>query len=441
MRQVAAFPLTMCGLKPGGFPDVASAKGLSKECDLMIQTEGMPERKLLLERAAKCGDWMVRNQFTDRLDANRGRCIRSYDMDTKETNYTGNWMTGCMLNALLALWKRTGDGRYLHAAEMAGRYIVSLQVMDRDDRHFGAIREITPQSLEFAPRDSSSGAWGLVWLAEATKNDLYLQRARLYGDWLVEKGMYRGWPLFACYLDPSLETFYSRGSFQSGSGLFLYDLFMLTGDPKYIERGLEPIARIYRDDFVLESGELVLERDPFTNEITCPKEGDSTVYHHRFNDDFGSAMLIAASRLLNDPSYLDAAVRFTRNAVSHQDLDGGFGGGAIPPAVPVVGMLCLDLGEILGDEPLKQAAARCLSKQLATQFLDTGDAKIDGAFQGMYEGEDTNPKGHRCMNMRTTAYALQFLLKAESDLADIWLGIHNRQYRDRRWSGLYDLVW
>lgn len=125
---------------------------------------------------------MVRNQITDRMDANRGRGIRSYDAKTGRKVLTGNWMTGTMLMSLLALWKRTGDERYRHAAVLAGRYIVSLQVMDRHDRYFGAIREITPQSIEFAPRDAVSSAWGLVWLAEATGEQLYLDRACMFAD-------------------------------------------------------------------------------------------------------------------------------------------------------------------------------------------------------------------------------------------------------------------
>ena len=43
--------------------------------------------------------------------------------------------------------------------------------------------------------------------------------------------------------------------------------------------------------------------------------------------------------------------------------------------------------------------------------------------------------------MRTSCYALMALLKAESKLADIWLGTHNKPFTDHRWTGLHDLVW
>ena len=395
---------------------------------------------LLLERAVLCGGWMMRNQITDRQDANNGRCIRSYDMDTGELVLTGNWMTGSMAAALAALWKRTGDAACLEAAERAGRYIMSLQVMDQRDRHFGAIRELTPQSIEFAPRDATSAAWGLVWLAEATGKSIYLERARLFGDWLVDRGMYRGWPMYAIYMDDAMDNFYSRGSFQSGAGLFLYDLFRLTGDAKFIEKGLLPIATIYRDDFITDSGKLILERDPFTNEITCPKDGEDFVYQHAYNDDYGAAMMIQASNLFADRSFIERGALFARWLVGQQEPGGGWTGGLRPSAVPVAGMILRDYGTLLNDDALLAAADRALEKLLSTQYLDTGDGRMDGAFQGAYEGKDEERLGRRCVNMRTTAYALMALLKAESDLADIWLGIHNKPFRDHRWQGMHDLV-
>jgi hypothetical protein len=34
-----------------------------------------------------------------------------------------------------------------------------------------------------------------------------------------------------------------------------------------------------------------------------------------------------------------------------------------------------------------------------------------------------------------------FLLKSESDLKGMWLGIHNRPFEDQRWKGTHALVW
>lgn len=395
----------------------------------------------LLERAVRCGEWMIRNQITDRQDANRGRSIRSYDADTGEKVLTGNWMCGTMAASLCALRKRTGNDGYLRGAELAGRYIMSLQVMDTRSEYFGAIRELTPQSIEFAPRDATSAAWGLVWLADATGDQLYLDRARLFGDWLVEKGMYNGWPLYAVYMDPKLANFYSRGSFQSGAGLFLHDLFMLSGDAKYVEKGLQPIARVYRDDFINDDGSLNLDRDLFTGEITSPRPGDTRLPQHAYNDDFGAAMMVAASRLFGDPSYMRKAALFAHWLIRNQDADGGYEGGTIPSAVPVSEMIFRDYGTLMDDRMLLDAADRTLDRILEMQYIDHPDTCIDGAFHGVYEGSKTNKRGRICVNMRTTAYSLMALLKAESDLADIWLGIHNKPFRDQRWVGTHDLVW
>lgn len=406
-------------------------------------TQGLFGPATLFDRAVKCGDWMVRNQVTDRQDANRGRGIRSYDALTGEKVLTGNWMTGCMAMSLLALWKRTGDERYRHSAVLAGRYILSLQVMDREDRYLGAIRELTPQSIEFAPRDAVSAAWGLVWLAEATSEQLYLDRARLFADWLIEKGMYRGWPMYAIYMDPNLDHFYSRGSFHGGTGLFLHDLFRLCGDQRYIEHGLLPIATIYRDQFIRDDGSLALERDPFTGEVTHAADSLDTEHHpqHAVNDDFSAAMLLAASRLFGDRSFVERAALYARWVASIQDPDGGYVGGRIPSGVPVSEMYLRDIGEESGDGTLLQAADKALGKLVSMQYLDTGDPCIDGAFHGIYEGREPDKWGRTCVNMRTTAYALVALLKAESDLEGIWLGTHNPPFRDYRWIGTHDLIW
>jgi len=382
---------------------------------------------------------MLRNQVTFRQDANKGRTIRSYDANSKEKILTGNWMTGHLAMCSLALWKRTGKKKYLEAAELAGHYIMSLQVMDREDPHFGAIRELTPQSIEFAPRDAAGGAWGLIWLARTTGNPEYARRARLYGDWLVEKGMYRGWPLFAVYMDERLDNFYSRGYFHGGTGLVLHDLFMLTGDAKYIEKGLSPIARVCRDEFINDDGTLVKERDPFTGKVTDPRPGREHI--PVVNDDFSSLMMIAASRLFGDDSYVEKAARYARWLASIQDEDGGFLRGKVPSGVPVGEITLRDIGTVTNNRGLIKAANRALEKLVTMQFLDTGEPCIDGGFFGVYEGVEPHREGRTCVNMRTSGYALMAMLKAEGELENTWLGLNNPPFRDHRWEGMHELIW
>jgi hypothetical protein len=251
--------------------------------------------------------------------------------------------------------------------------------------------------------------------------------------------MYRGWPLFACYMDEKLSHFYSRGYFQSGAGLFLHDLFLLTGETKYVEKGLLPIATIYRDSFFTEDGTVIKERDPFTGKIAPEEPGTEGL--EVVNDDWGALMLIAASRLFGDSSFVEKAALFARWLARIQDPDGGFLNGKIPSGVPVGQVTLRDVGVEVADHSLLDAADRAMQKLLSMQFMDTGDPCIDGGFLGLYEGKETNREGRTCVNMRTSGYALMALLKSESDLRNIWLGFHNDRFIDHRWTGMHDLTW
>lgn len=336
--------------------------------------------------------------------------------------------------SLCALRKRTGEEKYRQAAEYAGRYILSLQVMDqREKRYYGAMREITPQSVEFAPRDATTAAWALVWLYHTTKNPLYLDRANLYGEWHMNYGMLDGWPLYACFMDPQMKDFYAQGSFQSGTGLFYHDLFLATGDSRFIEKGFRPIAENYRDRFTHDDGHIILERAVFSGEITSeePPDLNSKAGMHLYNDDFGAAMLFKAADFFKDISFSDAARRFVLWLAKHQNPQGDFGDHS-PSGVPVSAMYFDEMGQRDSDAVLLAARDKALERLLAMQFLDTCDSQLDGAFTGAFESYTgaTQQPGELCMHMRTTGYALMAMLKLESDLADIWLGAHNTPFAD-----------
>lgn len=386
-----------------------------------------------------CSEWILGNQIQDRQDANRGRGLRCYDQATGTKTLTGNWQTGTLCMSMLAMYKRTGDEKYLEAAEFAGHYIMSLQVVSRDDeRYYGAIRELTPQSIEFAPRDATTAAWGLVWLYEATKNQKYLRRAELFGRWHMRFGMHDGWPLYACYMDHELEDFYSQGAFQSGTGLFYHDLFMVSGDSSFIEKGLRPIAEKYRDDFFYEDGQIISSRDPFTRKVSSSQEGRGM---HAYNDDFGAAMLQAAADLFKDESYRETAYRYALWLSSEQRDDGGFSDN-IHSGTPVALMYFNDLGTYYKDEKLLKARDKALEKLLSMQVFDTGDSQLDGAFSGKYEGsKELFDKNSICVNMRTTGYSLMALLKLSGELNDIWLGRFNPEFVDPQTKGMHNLIW
>ena len=396
--------------------------------------------KLLLDRAILCAEWQVRNQVKDRQDANRGRFIRSYDQATGQTALTGNWQTGTALMALLAVYRRTGDARYLEAADFAGHYLMSLQVMDQSEKYYGAIREITPQSIEFAPRDATSAAWAFVWLYNFTGNETYLKRAILFAEFHLKYCMCEGWPMYACYMDNALDDFYARGSFQSGTGLFYHDLFMASGDPRYIAQGLRPIADNYCKYFICEDGSLGQEREIFTwqTKESASKQENVHIRMHMFNDDFGVPMLQAAAEIFKDENFRLAALRFVRwlavNLPKHYEK--------IDSALPMGAMYFSDFGHRYKDQKLLDACEWAVETLLKTQYLNTGDSKLDGAFHGSYEGPPGATGGGKCcINNRTTSYSLIALIRLENEPENIWLGGRNRKFIDPLTLGMHKLVW
>ena len=407
----------------------------------------MNDSKALLNAAQRTADWMVANQITDRLNANKGRGLGTYVKDTGYERLTANWETGCLCMCLLAMYRRTGKEIYLQRAELAGRYIMSLQIMDsREKRYYGAIREITPQSLEFCPRDATTAAWGLVWLYNATKNPLYLDRATLFGDWHMTYGMYEGWPLHGMIMDGAFTDRYAKGPFQSGTGLFYYDLFMASGDCRYIQNGMKPIAQNYRDYFFREDGSIIQQRDIFTNKEPPSHAGQEGVQYqmHEFNDDFGNAMLQTAADLFDDESYREKAYLYTRWLASVQDEDGGFLNGQAPSGIPIALMYFDELGARCSDDELLAAREKALKKVLSMQRAETGDAKLEGGFRGHCPETNVEGAADRSVNMRTTQYALIALLKLESDLGGFWLSRHNELFTDpleRNKEAPYRFVW
>ncbi|MFC1452718.1 hypothetical protein ACFLSJ_05160 [Verrucomicrobiota bacterium] len=394
---------------------------------------GLPEREELLGAAGACGEWMLANQVDDhRFDANRGRGLSCFDLSTGGMYYTSGWLTGTMCMALLALHRRTGTERYLDAAICAGHYIMSLQVMDsRDRRYYGAMREHTPQSVEFCPRDAVTAAWALIWLYNSTQDPAYLDRVALFGHWHLRECMRNGWPLYMCFMDDSLMDVYRKGSFQSGVALFFHDLFMASGESLFIERGMQPIVRAYRDDFFEDDGSIIQTRDRFTNQVLDIDDQQARRGMHFYNDDFGNAALQCAADSFGDESYREAALRNARWLAGRQDDDGGFGD--CHSAVPVSSMYFHDLGMFYNDRALLTARDRAAHKLLSMQVRGVGEPRIDGAFRGAYASPKKLPEGGKglCVNMRTTSYAVMALLKLESDLTEIWLGRHNKRFSDR----------
>ncbi|MBE6367491.1 MAG: hypothetical protein E7052_06215 [Lentisphaerae bacterium] len=390
-------------------------------------------KEIIFERINLAVDNMIRSQIIDRLDANSGRTLRDYNARTGMKVYSGNWCTGIFMACLLAMYKRTGKAEYLDRAEHAGHYIMSLQYLDsRDQRHYGMFRETTPQSEECLPRDAVTAAWCLVWLYEATGKAEYLDRAILFAEWHLKYGMTDGWPLYAVFTAPTNTNYYTKGSFQSGTGLFYYDLFLHTDDPRYIEFGLKPIADQYIEKFFREDGGIICEIGIFNGKEQIRTSKDSVeLAMHAFNDDFGNQMLMAASDLFEDDKYRAQARKFAHWLVRHQSADGNFFNGVkyVTSAVPQALMYFDELGRYYNDQVLLDAAERTFKKLLDMQILESDDPCLYGAFEGMPYSSEDDPR--RCTQARTNAYSIISLFKVEGRIKDFWLGgEHNKKFID-----------
>jgi len=225
-------------------------------------------------------------------------------------------------------------------------------------------------------------------------------------------------------------------------------LFRAADDARYVEFGLRPIADNYLKYFVKEDGEIIQEREIFTwKQEEESSQANVVQSMHMFNDDFGAAMLQTASDLFKDEKYRDGAYRHAVWLAEHQDSDGGFCGGIHDSAVPVSLMYFHDLGNFYDDKKLFAARDKALDKLFSMQYENTGDPKFDGAFKGGYEGPAGFPGGGDvCVNNRTNSYALNALIKLESDVPDIWLGRNNKKFEDPlkervRTKTWYDLKW
>ncbi len=391
------------------------------------------DKSMIFDRVKIAVDYMVKHQVINRLDANQGRTLNYYNSVSGLEYYTTSWETGAFMACLLAMYKRTGDPMYLDRAEHAGHYIMSLQVLDqRNPKYYGAFHECTPQSVEFCPRDATTAAWCMVWLYEATKKAEYLDRAILFAEWHLKYGMCGGWPLWAVFMDENNFKYYTKGSFQSGTGLFYHDLFLQTNDPRYIEQGLRPIADTYIRDFINEDGSITVERAVFSNKPQV-RTGDKSLEGdmHKYNDDFGNPMLMAASDIFKDEKYRDYARKFALWLASVQLEDGNFFNGkkTISSAVAQSLMYFDELGRYYNDPVLLAAAEKTFKKALDMQLLDTDDPKLYGAFEGMADSDCSDPR--KLTQMRTNAYMVIALLKVEGKIRNYWLGgEHNDSFTD-----------
>jgi len=379
------------------------------------ETFTMPDdlKKQSYESAIRVADWMVRNQVSDPYDANYGRLMVTYDVKQKKVGrYAPNWMQGVSIMGLLMTYHRTGDKKYLEAAERAGQYIKDLQILDnRKPEYYGAFREDTAHSPWCHPRDALTGALGLLWLYEEKKDPEYLERIKLFNKWFFEQAMAKGWPLWTYHFD-GRPHIYLQGSFHGGDGVYFYDYWRITGDESCLEKGLKFIVDYTYDKFLLADGKIRVIYDAEKGEyLEDGKTQAGMQIMHRHNDDFMSISFLDAYIKFGYKKYLDRAEAYAKWLMSEQREDGGFGKPDVPPAAPVGSNFLLELYKITKKPEYIQSAIKGAKYLLTQQETDQSDMKAYGGFYGY--GNNWSSETKDTLNLRTSAYALIFLLKIE----------------------------
>lgn len=126
------------------------------------------------------GEFLLRTQEQD------GSWYRAYDLEGKPMKTPGLWFgntlyeqkssTGTSISLLTELYKMTGDERYLHAAERAGKF-VGANIIDKVRFNGGVHDSIYAKGQLIDNEGILYPMFGMLSLYEETKDDYYLKEA------------------------------------------------------------------------------------------------------------------------------------------------------------------------------------------------------------------------------------------------------------------------
>lgn len=374
----------------------------------------MKTNKSIKTSSLKCAegiaDWLCLLQSPHKdNDANAG--TYSYIV-TKEGSLAqaSNWNIAFAIIGLLSAYKVFNNKKYETAALNMANYLKTLQIFDPfKKQHYGAIREVTPQTPWCYTRDALSAAWAFIELYNYTKDDEYLERAILWGEWFMNNGMDNyGWPKWGIQFEPYFKDQEPQmcnniqGSFQGGSLNFFYHLAKVTGDKKWTGKFFVNIADYFITHLQQNDG---IFRSINASTKKCP-DADPQNALHRANDDLGTLGLLCAYKVTENRAYLDSINKFMNTVFKNQLESGHFENNVA--AVPVVLNTIFEGKQLLNvplatDENINKAINALLNRQSNEASLCKG---------GIIEQDsDSTVCG------RSGCYALIYLLKkfAESN--------------------------
>lgn len=318
-----------------------------------------------------------------------------------------SWNYAFTAMGLFAADKAFDEPYYEKTAMQLMGYLKTLQIFDPfHKKHYGAIREYSPQTPWCYTRDALSAAWGFLETYRHTGDGEYLERARLWAEWFFRCGLDpEGYPWFGVQFD---EDFPSRkphiqnelqGNFQGGCLNFLYQLARETGDIKWTGKEFVNIADIFVSHIQQPSGFFAsVYRD-----TKQPPESDEYRTLHRANDDLGTLGLLCAYRVTGDKKYLDAIKKFLNAVFAGQFEDGNFEDSIAP--VPVVLNFLAELGGLIEIDTIKPDSQK---RALHALYARQSDGEINPKMRGGLIELASQPQYSA---VRSSSYALIYLLK------------------------------
>jgi hypothetical protein len=358
-------------------------------------------------------DWLCTVQFPRvQNDARAG----SYAYIITQEGYevpANNWNNAFAVMGLLASSKAFGEPRYEVAALNMGRYLKSLQIFDPfKPEHYGAIREITPQTPWCYTRDALSAAWTFIELYRHTGDAEYLERAVLWAEWFLKQGLDDdGWPLWGIQFEPYFCGTVPQmcndiqGSFQGGGLNFFYHLAQATGNDKWIGDFFVNMADFFIEHIQQPSGMFVsIEKSTKQPPVSDPQNG----LHHA-NDDLGTLGLLCAYQVTGDKRYLQAIEKFINAVFVMQDENGNFEDSVA--GTSVVLNLLHEAGGLI-NVPL--ATAENIERAQRALFA----RQDDGLFNNRRRGGIIEKMNDRIVCSRSGCYALIYLLKQGGGITD-----------------------
>jgi len=371
------------------------------------ESVGARERAEYLNSAGLAAEWYMTNQNSDehpwgivRDSADHGRFVYEYYPTRKRARGNGVWGQAVAIMGLLGLHVRTGSDLYKQSALMAAEYLRTLQIWDpTQPQVHGAFREHVPQDTWGYPRDGATGAMGLLALHKATGEEEDLDRTRAFADWYLANALDQdGWPCWTYHYDTRQADWTepkAKGVWQAGSALLYYQLYKVTGEERYLEKGAIP---------------LVERALPLLESALTKRTSESTIAA----DDFAMNGMLGVYLATEDQKYLDAVRSHLDAVIEHQEPDGRLPGST--GAMYIHAMTLVDFCRISHDRnlgvdlsPYVEACHRLARFALTMQERELRDPMAYGGFYGQTNYALDRDRIHH----RATGYSLVFHVRYE----------------------------